>query len=188
MPRYVSNIRRFGVGIVEPRVHISNYGDRIIDREGYSAQFMQNDLTDRDVEVATATFEMNGMTTLIDEVTPTPIIDRLSTFDTDDVAIREEWTPDFKAMVEEKLARLAARDPHFCLVEQIRQAPPWPLYMQFSGTLEQLLDILVQQGHNLREVIRFEEETGHRQAVINALNAKLDELDAETADVPEIMA
>ena len=184
--RYVSHIRKFGVQIVEPRVHITQYGDRVVDREGYTALFNQNDLTDRDKEVAEQTFEFRGLTTMIDEVTPTPLLDRISVFDTDEEAARGKWQPEFKLKVEERLAEINLWDPEFTEVFALKVPPPWPNYMDWSGSLEQLIATLVMQGHNLYEVIEFERQTGHRQAVIDALQEKLSELEAETADAPEV--
>jgi hypothetical protein len=91
--RFVSHSPAFMVQIVEGRSHPTAYGDLITDRENYIARFTQNDVTDADIDFVRRTFGevLPGRTTLVDEMTSTPLLDRVSVFDTDEMALRENW-------------------------------------------------------------------------------------------------
>lgn len=190
--RFVSHIRKFGVQIVEPRVHFSNYGDRIVDREGYVAQFTADDVTDLDVEWGRKVFEnggfLHGRTTALDEVTLTDIRSRLSVFDSEEMALRENWDPDFKTLVEDFLSNRAVDNPDFRQVEGIEIPPPWPRYLDFRGTLDQLMEKLIEDGYDLGQALAFERERGHREMVIVALEAKIAELAEETQSATSVPA
>src|SRR5262245_24754581 len=115
--RFVSHIRNFSVQIVEPRVHFSNFGDRIVDREGYIAQFSPDYVTNEDIDFARRGFEeggfLHGRTTMVDEVTPTPLMNRLSVFDTDEEGLRLKWEPEAKQQVEAFLLERSFDHPDY---------------------------------------------------------------------------
>jgi hypothetical protein len=188
--RFVSHIRALQLIIVPTAARFSNYGDRIIDRPGYVAQFTQDDVTDADVEYAEKVFvgKIKGRTTETDEVTLTPLLSRISVFDTDEKAIIEHWTPDFKEQVERKMLAVAEQSEEFALVEAPPATMPWPRYMEFDGTLEELLDKIVADGYDLREVLRFEEQQTQRKMVIEALKERIAEQDALTRNAEIVNA
>jgi hypothetical protein len=202
--RFVSHSPRFGVGIVGELVHFSNYGDRIVERDAYTAEFNQNDVTEDDLHYAERCFknelgQIRGQTVLGDEVTPTPFLDRVSVFDTDEEAAREDWEGKtftdprgnvwpFKDYVEDVMSKLAVNHPDFRQIIQRPAEPPWPNYLQFRGPLERLVEKLVEEGFDLREVLRFEQETGHREAVIEALQARLAQQKEEMAGMEQVPA
>jgi hypothetical protein len=202
--RFVSHSPAMLVGVLPKKSHFNNYGDEITDQEGYIAQFSPNDLTEVDVRFAEKAFlnefgQIHGQTVMGDEVTPTPFIERLSVFDTEETAVREQWdartvtdvygkTTPFKEYVEKTLTERAVNHPDFRLVVELPAQPPWPNYMEYRGSLEQLVERLVEDGYDLLEVIRFEEQTGHRQAVIDALRETIREQQAEMADAPQVPA
>ena len=202
--RFVSHAPAMKVGVIPKRAHFTNYGDEIVDQEGYMAEFSRDYVTEADLHFAEKTFlneygQIQGQTVLGDEVTPTPFLDRLSVFDTDEMALAENWADrtyfdargnqiDFKQHVETVLAGIADGHQDFRMIVPLPATPPWPNYMEFKGSLEQLVARLVEDGYDLLEVIRFEEQSGHRQAVIDALRATLAEQQAEIADAVEVPA
>jgi hypothetical protein len=198
--RFVSHSPGFMVQIVEGRSHPTAYGDLITDRENYIARFTQNDVTDADIDFVRRTFGevLPGRTTLVDEMTSTPLLDRVSVFDTDEMALRENWegqtftdargvTHDFKTRVEQVLSERAVDHPDFRQVQVAPLQPPWPNYLEFRGTLEQLIQTLVFQGHDLRHVLAYEKEQGRPQ-VAAAIKAEIDRQNAEVQNAPQVPA
>jgi hypothetical protein len=197
--RFLSHSRNFSVQVIEPRGHATQYGDWITDREGYIAQFVNDDVTEADVNWAEEVFVKGGLahgrTTLVDEVTPTPLINRLSVFDTEEMALRENWHErkhvdafgnehDFQKHVEDFLSRRAVDHPDFrqIFVEPIET--PWPRYLDFRGTLDQLLEKIEDDGYDPARVLAYERQSGHRPAVI----AALEKLVEEREQAPSVLA
>ena len=202
--RFVSHSPKMRVSVVPKKSHFSNFGDEIVDQEGYVAQFNAGDVTEADLHFAEKMFtnefgQIHGQTLLGDEVTPTPFLERVSVFDTEEVAVREQWDArtvtdvygnvvPFKQYVEEYLTAQAVNHPDFRLVVELPAQPPWPRYMDYRGSLDQLVERLVEDGYDLLEVIRFEEQAGHRQAVIDKLREVLREQQAEIAEAVQVPA
>jgi hypothetical protein len=181
--RFVSHIREFSVQVIEPRVHHTQYGDRVTDREGYVAQFKAGDVTEADVEFAEKYMVKEGLVygrkLELDEVTLTPLVNRLSVFDTGEVALAENWEPEFREHVEQFLLQRSIDHPDFRLVTELPVPPPWPRYLDFRGTMTQLLKKIIDDGHEPRHVLAYERQSGHRQQVIDALEQLV--VDQETA-------
>lgn len=186
--RFISHSAAFKVSVVGERVHHSQYGDRIVDREGYVAEFNQNDLNEGDLEYAKKVFppdQLQGIQVLSDEMTPAPFIDRISVFDTDEEAKRRHWEGetiedhrgvfDKKEFVEDFLVKHAVDHPDFRLIETIPLEPPWPRYLEYNGTPAQLLAKIESDGHDLQEVLRYEQQLNERPAMIEILQQRLNE-------------
>jgi hypothetical protein len=175
--RFISHITNFAVQIIEPRSHPTQYGDVVVDREGYTAQFTTFDVTDADVAFAEEAFVKGGLIHgrkyEMDEVTPVPLITRLSVFDTDERALQEDWDPEFRELVEEKLIRRSINHPDYRLVERLAVDPPWPRYLDFKGTLAQLMQKIDEDGYDPHQVLAYERATANRQMIIDALEQKL---------------
>jgi|SRR5262245_15789352 len=189
--RFVSHVRRFSVQVVQPAVRYSNYGDRIVDREMYIAQF-SDDITNADLDFARRVFEeggfINGRTTLIDEVTPTPILTRVSVYDTDERALSEGWTPEFKQQVEDFLLERQINHPDFRVLEEARLDPPWPRYDDFKGTAAKLVEKVVGDGYALPEVLAYERQNKNREDFVSALEVEIAVQAAEVEDAPKVEA
>jgi hypothetical protein len=197
--RFVSHSPGFTVEVVKEKTRHSNYGDRIVDQEQINARFNQDDVTDADIEFAESVWGlMPGRTVLIDEVTPSPALDRVSVYDTDEEAIRGDWEGrtvlnnrgeqvDLKEWVEGILSSRAERHPDFRQFKALPAQPPWPTYLQWNGTLEQLVQTLLHQGHDLRKVLAFEKQQGRPQ-VIAAIEQAIAERDRVLAEAEQIPA
>jgi hypothetical protein len=197
--RFVSHIRNFAVGIITERSHPTQYGATVVDVPGYTAYFT-SDVTAADVEFAEREFEnlglMYGRTLLVDEVTSTPITNRLSVFDTEEKALQENWATrtytdemgrewDFKEYVEWKLANRAENNPDFRLVDVEAIQPPWPRYLAFQGSLDELMQRIADDGYDVGRVLAYERQSGQRPAVIEALEQLVLAQDADiTEEVP----
>lgn len=189
--RFVSHSPNFHIQVVEEKAHPGTFGDKIIDREGYVAVF-NFDLTAADLEFAERVLVpegINGRTYEIDEVTPAPLMQRLSVFDTDERALSEGWaartvtdkfnvTHDFKEYVEKFLSERALNHPDFRQIYAAPVTPPWPNYLEFDGTLEELVDKVVADGYSLTEALTYE-RTLNRPAVIEAYEQRLAQIAKE---------
>jgi hypothetical protein len=186
--RFISHIRDFSCGIVEQRSHATQYGDTIIDREGYTAQFMPEDVTEADIEVAEEVFAgmLHGRKLELDEVTPVPLMTRLSVFDTGERALAEDWSPEFRELVESTLLKRSDMHPDFRLVTREPIEAPWPRYLDFKGSLDELLQKVVEDGHDPNRVLAYERQTGQRPQVIEALENLAAEHDALAASPDHI--
>ncbi len=185
--KFISHIRRFTVVIMRDVKVIENGMEREV-VPLYQAEFKGADRGGPDLSADELAFAerlwdrtVEGRTYEIDEITPTPLIGRLSTFNTQDPDVQadfdridrlmtgrehtslpmgEKWQPGHMQALTEKI--LAERAPlsqgTFALVEEIPLVAPWPTYTQFPGDVEDLLDVLIQQGHHLPAVLAFEQQ------------------------------
>lgn len=201
--RFISHSPGFKIQVMGERVHFSNFGDRIVDREGVIVEFNQNDVTDTDLLYAERLFTteglLHGRTVLVDEVTPTPILDRVSVYDTDEEAMRGDWygrtivdsrgiEHDKKDYIEQFLSERAVNHPDFRQVAAITPQAPWPSYLTFQGSLDQLLDKIESDGFSLHEVLAFETQVAKRPAVIEAISARIAERAHEAAQEEQVPA
>jgi hypothetical protein len=188
--RFISHIRKYAVGVVPRRaVPLAVGGEQEIVPE-ITARFWQGDITAEELEFAERRFNPEGRTTEVDMVTPTPLLGRLSVYDTD--APREveryaqideqmhgqpvpgrrgdTWGPGTtRKLIEDKLIARAETSNAFALFEAPALAPPWPKYDEFPGDAEDLLGVLVAQGHHLPAVIEYERQNQGRRDVIAIL-------------------
>lgn len=197
--RFVSHSPGFCIEVVKLKAYPTQYGDMVVDQEQINAQFNQNDVTDADLEFARTIWpKMEGFTTLIDEVTPTPILDRVSVYDTDEEAIRNNWegqtvkdergnVHDLKTYIEAKLSERAVRHTEFRQVEAIPVEPPWPNYLQFRGTMEDLIGKLTADGYDLGHAVRYEQQLGRTQ-VVEALQAEITRQQQEVESAQQVPA
>lgn len=201
--RYISHIRNFAVGIMSKRVEYLPGGiERVIVPE-LTARFKVHDVTAEELEFAERVWrKLPGQTYEADEVTPTARISRLSTFDTespenqalfrevDDHMIKEGLTlpgtrdpwkvGDAQRITEAKLADRAVRSETFAIVAERELAPPWPLYDAFPGEPEDLVAVVVSQGHNVRAVLAYEEQHQDRPSVVSLLREEVAKFDEAT--------
>lgn len=206
--RFISHSRRFQVLILSPVKVIENGIEREI-APMLIAQFKQGDLTAEELEFAERKWEKtaHGRTLEQDQVTKTPLIGRLSTYDTNDPAVQAEYEEVDRVLEGKPHAKLPRgqvwkdgdaeritieRLMHtmqltggadFAVIEEAVVPAPWPAYNEFPGSVEDLVEVLVAQGHHLPQVLQYERQNLKRHAVIAALEAKLDEQQPVGAEV-----
>src|SRR6478752_496065 len=92
---FISHIRKMAVTIQGERTRPDGFGNLETVHPNVVAQFDALMLRDGDIEFARHAFEetgeVNGRTTLLDEVTLTPLLNRLSAFDTGDPELVAQW-------------------------------------------------------------------------------------------------
>jgi hypothetical protein len=136
---------------------------------------------------------------MLDEVTPVPLIERLSIFDTVEEALRGGWAGrthtdehgkvwDFQDYIEMKLLERSLGHDDFRLHEHAKEPPPWPKFDSFSGSLDDLFAKIDEDGFDLRQVLSYERQNGRRAALIEALERRIAEKDNELAGMTQVPA
>lgn len=190
--RLVSHIRKFHIQIQHRHAEQLAGG---LEREiipPVEAQFETGDITAEEVAFAELNFRggIHGRTVEVDEVTPTSILGRLSTFDTDsDVNVAawqaldarfgppREYTQGLrpfdthKEMVDEffkdRVARGLAAD--YLIVTETPVVAPWPKYNEHRSSVDDLVVRVIEDGHSLEQVIAYERQNLNRPDVIAGL-------------------
>ena len=155
-------------------------GSKTVQRE-LVARFAPGSLRPPERELAIHSWVFNGSYQMEDEVTTFPPDYRIGVFDSVQAQQAEQWTDDEREKVELELTRLATEFPSEMLaIPRTMLAPPWPNYDGFEGSQAQLMRKLVDDGHNLEEVLAYECEMQNRPEVIDAL----EELISTAAKIP----
>jgi len=111
---------------------------------------------------------------------------RISAFDSRLAQVEHGWTDDERELVERVLLRECELMPQdLFVIEEARAEPPWPNYDSFAGNRTQLLKKLVEDGFELSEVLRYEQETQNRPEIVAMLEKAVDE-DLVSAPVEEL--
>jgi hypothetical protein len=121
-------------------------------------------------------FNFHGNTQDIGEAIPTNPIDRISVYDTDAAAKEAGWDEKTQQLVEDHLRHLSMEDPQsFLIVESTPIASPFPAYDDYDGDPVALCVKLVEDGHDLEQVLYYERVFGHqRPEIIEALEQALE--------------
>lgn len=193
---FISHIRKMAVTIQGERTRADGFGNLDVVHPYVVAQFDALMLSDGDIEFAQINFEqageLNGRTTLLDEVTMSPIINRLSAFDTGHPTVvaemagfDEQYGPpkghnSYLDLLEAKLLERAGPGKDFQLVADIPVAAPWPKYLDYAGTFEDLAQKVLDDGYDIATVVRFEKQTANRPELIELL--EMLQRDQQTSD------
>jgi len=156
--RFISQSRRFSVQVRPERGVVEN-GMWAIKVDPIYADFWQDDIREHELAVAEKSFNFHGRTTEMDTVTPTPIITRLSVFDTVVAAQAQGWDDETREQVEEFLLRRAEQtgNTNFMYVPEREINPPWPRYNEFRGSIERLVARLTEDGYDFNDVLTYEQ-------------------------------
>lgn len=135
---------------------------------------------ENEVAAALKHFDFRGNTQEQDEATPSDPIQRLSVYDTQEMAKVHGWSADEIKLVEDRLTQLCLDAPNECLlVTDTPITAPFPAYDSFDGDPDQLVAKLVEDGFDLALVLHYERVFGlGREPIIEALESQI-ELDQE---------
>lgn len=190
--KFVSNIRRFAVQIQPRRVRYLLNGAEEEIQPMILAEFKDADLTHEELAFARTQYSDrdNGWKTEIDEVTPTPLINRLSTFDTAEHAeeyeeLDQQWGDPSESNPEAKRLgahtyrelvelKLLTRQGDMVLIEEKKVEAPWPRYAEFQGSFAELAAMVEQVvgADGFDQVIAYERQTLNRAPVLAALEER----------------
>jgi hypothetical protein len=206
--RFISHSRRFMVQIFPSVKMVENGIEREISPQ-LVAKFKQGDLTSDELSFARSLWDRsaNGRTLEMDQVTKTDLLGRLSVYDTDAPDVQQEfdeidraldgqphaklarderWKPgDAERLTIERLMEAAARGNNgdFAAYTEAAVPPPWPKYDDFPGSAEDLLEVLVEQGHHLPQALAYERQNGKRRVVIEMLEEEIARQQPQGAEI-----
>jgi hypothetical protein len=120
----------------------------------------------------------NGFYQELDEVSEVKPDYRIGVWDSDVAADFEGWDPETKAWVEERMIKRGEQTNDLIPVPLTMLSPPWPKYDEFKGSTAALVRKLLEEGHDLGEVLAYEQAVQKREKVIEALEEVLSDPDA----------
>lgn len=96
---------------------------------------------------------------------------RVGVIDTDEEAVRQNWTPDEKEFVEAALLKAPSSGIEYVVCNTPKVAKPWDKYDEFVGedAIEKILYTVDLIGADAKSVLRYERENAARADVIAAL-------------------
>lgn len=177
--RFISKYGLFGVQIramVEEA--FASGGSRIIQPPVY-AMFKPGKLLPNEYEFALANWSSwNGSYQMSDEVTTVPPDYRIGAFDSVEAQRDQNWTDELRVEVEQALIKNAEHTDNILVVPSSLIPPPWPRYDEYLGDVDQLIQVLVEQGHSLSETLAYERANQDRPEIVDALESLLDDPEA----------
>jgi len=184
--RYLSQFPNFKLGVRPQRMRPVGDGGVEITQEALAAEFVPvtdgGQIFESEEVAALKHFDFRGQTQQVDEATPTDPLLRLSVFDLDEAAQQNNWDAATKAEVGAKLDYWAENSQQQVLkVASKPIAAPFPNYDVYERPVEQLIVKLVEDGHDLAQVLYYEQSYGpNRPEVVEALEISVENMKAET--------
>lgn len=166
--RFISKAQAFKKGVIKAKrtlVNTDSGPEYTTTREPYIALFQQGGATPAEVNMALERFHFAGLT---ERENPAR---RISVFDTDEVAHREGWTPEFKKEVEEALLR--GQGEFYFLASAPKVEKPWPSYDEADPS--RIVDTALAIGVALEHVAAYERENANRSFVLEALEQQAED-------------
>lgn len=167
---------RYGRMVVEvQRLIAEEYatgGSKVL-QQAILARFEPGSLQPFERELVLARWQFNGSYQEMDEVTIIPPDYRIGVYDTTVQQEQNQWTDEMRQKVEKTLLDLQKTEDVLALPKTTVPAP-WPAYDSFQGTVRQLLKKLDEDGHDPHDVLTYERASLNRQAVIDALQSRID--------------
>jgi hypothetical protein len=184
--RFVSRYGRYGIQLRPQIQEAYATGMAKIIQEAIWANFSPDILTHIDREIAMQTWaHWNGAYQEMDEVSVIPPDYRIGVFDSDEAAIREGWSEETHAWVDEQLTDFANRYADIAIVPKTLLDPPWPKYDTYKGSISALMRKLVDEGFDLEKVLEYEHAVQGRGKVVEALQNLISDPEAREALEPE---
>jgi hypothetical protein len=121
----------------------------------------------------------------MDEVTIVGPEYRIGVFDSDHAYLSLGWSEETRDWVDEQLVDYANKYVDIAIVPRTLIPPPWPKYDTFKGSIQALMRKLVDEGHDLEQVLAYEHAVQGRGKVVEAIEALLADPEAREALEPE---
>jgi hypothetical protein len=173
--RFISQYPNYGIQVRKQLVHPLGDGTRQVVQEGLYVLFQSVDkggmIYEKERYAASEYFDFHGTQQEQDEATPVEMIHRLSVLDTVDDAERNDWSREDIELIETTLMGMAISSPNALMVVATTPIPaPYPAYDNYAGDAQELVLKLTEDGHDLGEVLLYEQNFGPRRPdVIEAL-------------------
>jgi|SRR5262245_21181495 len=140
---------------------------------------------ERELAIAHWGGSFNGFYQEQDEVTVVPPDYRIGVFDSEVGQAENGWSDEERELVEKTLIETGALTDNVIAVPLTVVPPPWPRYDEFTGTTEQLVRKLVEEGHDLVATLEYERANQKRPELMAALKDLIDDPDALLELQPE---
>jgi len=176
--RFASKYAPFSVTIQHDIAEHYATGQSRVIQQMVIADFRPGGLEPFEREFVLNHWSFQGLFQNLDEVTPVPPDHRIGLFDSVQQALEKAWPDEIRELAEKKLLKEQVYDTYIAL-PATAVPPPWPNYDDYKGTVGQLLKKLEDDGHDLRLVLEYERAAQQRQALIDALQAKVDGFEQE---------
>ena len=178
--RFVSRYGGFGVQIRPQYVEAYATGGARVVQVGVHAYFKVEEARAVEIDLAKQYWTTwNGSFQQEDEVTTVPPDYRIGAFDSEQAQIDAGWTDETREEVERYLIDHAARFNDILVIPATLVPAPWPRYDEYTGSTKALVRKLVDEGHNLDEVLEYERATQRRDDLILALEELISDTDAQ---------
>ena len=165
-------VAQYGAYRIQLRPQISEAfatGDVRVTQEGIYATFERDLIQPHEREAALAVFSFRGQYQERDEVRMVEPDYRMSVWDSDRAAALNGWTDELKQWAEGRLLSADANGIDYIHVPALVLDPPWPTFDSFRGTPESLVKKLVEDGHDLEQVLAYELEHRNREKFVTAI-------------------
>jgi hypothetical protein len=135
-------------------------------------------LTPYERELAIARWVFNGFYLQEDQVTVVPPDHRIGLYDSIADQEAQGYSDEIRELIERELIANALLTDTIIAVPASSYPPPWPRYDDFAGTNDELLERLVEDGHELGAVLEYERANQNRDELVSALQNLIDDPDA----------
>jgi hypothetical protein len=166
--RFISQYPNYGVQVRRQLVQPLGDGTRQVLQEGLYVTFTSADKGGMIFETeryrASEYFSFHGSQQEQDEATPIDPIHRLSVLDTVEDAKERGWSGEEVELIERELIKLTRETPQaLVLIEGTPIPAPYPNYDLYDGDPQELVLKLTADGHDLGEVLLYEQNFGPRR-------------------------
>lgn len=110
---------------------------------------------------------------------------RVGSLDTDEEAVRQNWTPEEKAFVEAALVKAPSNGVEYVICSAPKTAKPWSTYDTFvdEDAVAKILYTVDLTGSDVKAVLRYEKENLGREDVIAALETLIEKTEEDVVGV-----
>ena len=173
--RYLAKYGRFGIDYRKIAVESYATGQTRTITDPIYIMFREGLMTPDERELALSTWTFEGSYQEQDEVTTVAPDYRIGVFDSEQAAADGNWSDELRIEIENFLIRYSERLEDVLVVPLVMVPPPWPRYDEYTGSTAALMRKLVDEGHDLVEVLAYERAVQNRPEVIAALQEEISE-------------
>lgn len=173
--RFIARSRAYQHWAQQEKVEVLNAeGDKKLIQRALMAQFRTAaGITPFERAEAEKLLVFTGRTVEEDEMTLTPIDERLGVFDSEVAQLDHGWTNDERIIVERSLMASNDVGVEFIMVETPKRPAPWPNYdVASAGSISKTV---LELGLDPAEVLSYEQENKARVSVVRDLEEMLGE-------------
>lgn len=174
--RFIAKYAKYRLQVRPQVVEAFASGGTRIAQEQMVAEFSIAEATGEERAFARQMWTFNGFYQEQDLVTIVEPDYRISAFDSLKAQTQHGWSDAEREIVERALIAVSIDTPQDVLrVEQVRLTAPWPTYDTYTGTRNQLLKKIAEDGYELEDVLAYERENQNRAEIVAALESALEE-------------